>query len=1351
MEPQATSSVEAVGPPVDAESFPIVGVGSSAGGLQALLALIEALPPEPGLALVVIQHLAPEAESMLADIIHHHTEMSVMQVSDEPTVMANHVYVIPPDRTMIIEAGTLKLIPRENKRKPHMSVDAFLRSLAEDQTHRGVGVILSGTGTDGTLGLTAIKAEGGITFAQDDTAQHDGMPRSAIRAGCVDFVLPPHEIAVELVRIGKHPYVGKVHKLADTNEQGMQKVIRLLIDRTGVDFTNYRTSTLYRRISRRMLLLKLESLDDYVKLLRRDEREVTNLYTDILISVTSFFRDPQAYESIKKNVLPNVIRASKRNEPLRVWVMGCSTGEEAYSLAITISEYADEQKLALTVQIFSTDLNEAGIDHARLGMYNKNIAQDVSPERLQRYFIESEEGYQISKSIRDMCIFTKQNVLADPPFSYLSLISCRNMLIYLEPVLQRRVLPLFHYAIKTGCFLWLGSSETIGTFSDLFDPVDAKHRIYRKRPGLSPAGTVSFSSPSWDRGKTERPRRRALEAPTQVSAFNEADKIALNRYAPPGVLVSADLEILQYRGDTSPYLASPPGRPSTNLLKMARQGLIIGLRMAMQKASKENKVVQQEGLEGLDGKVVDLEIIPVKDPNTPERNYLILFLARAGDQPVIQAAPPDVRPIGGDGAFTRLTQELEATREYLQAMVEQQEAANEELQSANEEIQSSNEELQSINEEMQTSKEEIQSANEELNTVNDELRHRNDQLNVANSDLTNLLSGIHQPLVVLGRDLSVRRYTPLAEKMFNLIPSDIGRPITDVKFQFQVDVEKMLREVIDSVTTLETEVEDRDGKWHSLRIRPYRSLDNRIDGALLVLVDIDAQKRLLLATESAKKYAEIILANISTPLLVLDAKLRVYTASQVFYDAFHVSREETAGEAIFLLGNRQWDIPDLQKLLKEIIPANKVLTDYEMTHTFEHIGRRSMLLNAKKVTQDGDDELILLTIQAVTDRVMAREELVFADRQKDEFLALLAHELRNPLSAMVHTLDHTRATIGEPESAALMQRQLEKFIRLVDDLLDTSRISRGGIPLRIEPMDLRRAVQNAVASCRHRAEGKAQTLVAELPTAAVVVAGDIIRIDQVVSNLLNNAIKFTQEGGRIEVNLQREIDGAAVLTVTDNGIGMSDDLLPRVFDPFTQGDGSLTRESTGQGIGLSLAKRLVEQHGGTVQASSLGEAKGSTLTVRLPLTDQPIAVKSETKTAPKGTASPPRKFLLVDDYPDGANSLAMILKLEGHEATAVYSGSSAMEAVGKGDFDVVVTDLAMPFMDGFELTQAIRDVSLAKQPIVIVQTGYSVADFRDKAVAAGCDDIVVKPVALAALMDVVNRLALAPSRKNKPA
>jgi two-component system, chemotaxis family, CheB/CheR fusion protein len=855
---------EASGPQTSAPNgsrrFPVVGIGASAGGLEAATAFFKELSPHLGIAYVLVLHLDPARESKVTEILGRATPMSVLQVKDGMRVAPDQVYVIPPNCEMTIDHWILHLRDRETHRSANTTIDTFLRSLAVTQGNDAIGVILSGTASDGTLGLEAIKGEGGITFAQEPaSAKYDGMPASAIHSGCVDFILTPVGIAKEIARIRQHPYIAdrlnpEAQPVGDNAD--MEQIFRLLRRITTVDFSGYKLPTIGRRIQRRMALRKIDNLKDYGRFLHRDPHEVAALYKDLLINVTSFFRNPEAFAALKRVVYPPILEArTLASGPIRIWVPGCSTGEETYSHAISIIEFLGEERADIPIQVFGTDLSEGAIQRARAGVYKENIEADVTPARLRRFFYRADGGYQIKKTVRDLCIFSTQNVFQDPPFSRIDLLSCRNVMIYLSQSLQKRVIPIFHYALNPTGFLMLGNTEgLLSAGSELFEMTDKKEKIFRKR--LVP-GPIAFGfavgkpdHPPSESQVSEAPLKSSESPRSPMEQQREADRLLLARYVPPAVLINEHLEIIQTRGRTSSFLELPSGKASLNLLKMARPGLLFELRDAIEEARKQGfeAIRQHVRVEGEKTKTVTIRVIPFKVPNQAHHSFLIIFESEAAVEDVSSTAvlakvprgPLVVDTLGTeeesrlDKQFFQLRQELAATREYLQSIIESQEGTNEELQSANEEIQSGNEELQSTNEELQTSKEELESANEELHTVNEEMQHRNELLAQLNNDLTNLLYSVSLPIVMVGADLSVRRFTPQAAAVLGLTSSDIGRPLPRLRLKLNMgSLEQNMLDVIQQVQSQQLRVQDIEGKWCVLRIVPYRTMDNRIDGAVL--------------------------------------------------------------------------------------------------------------------------------------------------------------------------------------------------------------------------------------------------------------------------------------------------------------------------------------------------------------------------------------------------------------------------------------------------------------------------------------------------------------------------------------
>ncbi len=805
--------------------------------------LLRNMPADSGASIIYLQHSDVSHISELPQVLGRVTKMPVRLAVDVTELEPNVVYVAPPDGAVTCVAAVLRVAPRNDRAV--LPIDALFRSLATDQGSRAIGVILSGTASDGTLGAKAIKAEGGITFAQDDTARFEGMPHSAIAAGAIDFILPAAGIATEIARIAHHSYVARGGDGDRLDEHELAKIFALLRSAHDVDFAHYKSPTIERRIRRRMALHKVENLRAYITILGEKAGEIEQLYSDILIRVTSFFRDPEVYTALQQEIFPALVQG-RGNRPMRIWVPGCATGEEVYSMAVVFQETLSALQLDCPVQVFGTDISDTSIDRARSGLYTENITAEVSTERLRRYFTKVDGGYRVSKTIRDSCVFARQNLTKDPPFSKVDLISCRNVLIYLDSVLQRRVMSVFHYALQPNGYLLLGNSETIGNFSDLFTISDRRHKIYQKKGSVGRLPIdLTRVAPTINTVQHERMRGLDDEAATIPNVFREADRVLLARFSPAGVVIDDNMEILQFRGRTSAFLEPAPGTASFNLLKMAREGLLAELRTAIHEARKHDTSVRREQVSLIaDGQtqLVNIDVIPFVSPQSA-RHFIVLFdsvppeapePAKRGKKGAAPKPPAETRQT------VRLKRELEATRDYLQSIIEEQEAMNEELRSANEEIQSSNEELQSTNEELETAKEELQSSNEELMTLNEELEHRNEELAHVNNDLLNLLASVDLPIVMLDSNLRIRRFNPGAQRTLNLIPSDAGRSIRDLKLTLDLnDLDKMIAGVIDTLEVRELQVRDHNGRNYLLRIRPYKTSDNKIDGAVLVLIDID--------------------------------------------------------------------------------------------------------------------------------------------------------------------------------------------------------------------------------------------------------------------------------------------------------------------------------------------------------------------------------------------------------------------------------------------------------------------------------------------------------------------------------
>jgi len=966
---------------VAALNFPVVGIGASAGGYEACSLLLSNLPSDTGMAYIIVQHLHPSYVSSLTELLSKSTMMPVKEIKDEMLVEPNHIYVIPPNYDLEIFHGKLQLSLRDTK-SPHLPIDRFLRSMADELGSKAIGVILSGTASDGVMGLRAIKAEGGITFSQDEkSAKFNGMPHSAIASGCVDFVLPPDKIAQELKNIAHHPYVqllpskkpdnGKESETTD--KKSLNKIFLLLRKKTGIDFTYYKMTTIQRRIVRRMLLHKIQDLKQYISYLQTHTEEIDALYQDMLINVTEFFRDQEAFDTLKDAIFPRIFGQETRYEPVRVWIPGCSTGEEVYSIVISLLEYIDDFT-PIPIQVFATDIDDNAIEKARQGIYQESINTIIDKQRLQRFFNKMNDGsYQIKKDVRDLCIFAKQNVFKDPPFSKIDLISCRNLLIYLSPVLQKRILSIFHYALNNNGFLFLGSAETVGEHTDLYKTVDQKHKFYAKK-SISYPLHLEFSVPilSADFNEKINTQVKQIEAWNGINLQQMTDRMIMQKYAPAAVVINEEMQILQFRGHTGRFLEPAPGEASFHILNMARDGLQQTLRSLLAKSMAEHITMSNEKTHyKYDNTIeyVDIEITPIQHPTQREYCYLVVFSESTPLPSNIEDKKNTKQTEGEktgaeDSNHLALSQELAATKEYLQSVIEQQEISNEELRSANEEIQSSNEELQSINEELETAKEELQSTNEELATVNEELETRNIQLARLNDDHTNFINSLNIAFLTLDNNLKIRNFTPKTKDLLNIINSDIGRPISDIKLKFKFpNLEQLILDSIEQVSNKTLEFLDDNNHWYSIRIRPYRTLDNRIDGVVVAFLDVNELKADLTHSKFSLDYAESILAAIHHPLLVLDKNLRVLTASKSYYETFKVAAQETIGNLLYRLGNGEWAIPQLREKLMKVIEEEEPLDNFTVEHKFENIGLQRINVTGRKIKQkSGEESLVLMQL-----------------------------------------------------------------------------------------------------------------------------------------------------------------------------------------------------------------------------------------------------------------------------------------------------------------------------------------------------------------------------------------------------
>lgn len=1294
------------------DDFYVVGVGASAGGLEALSLFFAGIGADTNMAFVVIQHLSEKPKSILPEILARKTNLPLSEITGATPLLPGHVYVAPAHQSVTISKNTLNLArysPKKNKKEEHfLPIDFFFSALAREKKEKAIGVVLSGTRKDGTEGLLAIRKKGGITFAENpEAATHPGMPESAIASGAVMHTLSPKKIAGKLSELAKLrasslvPSVvsaEKIERETPVLDENLREIIHMLEGASNIDFSAYKEGTVRRRIVRRMNIHKMENISRYAAFLKDHPEEVRVLSEDILIHVTEFFRDSPLFLSLKRKVFPVLVRERQTSDTIRIWIPGCSTGEEVYSFAIALIEFLEHQKKNIPVQFLGTDVSEAALKEARKGQYGAEIEKKVSPERLRRFFTKIGGGakkYEINKSIRNMCVFAKHNLVKDTPFSRIDLISCRNVLIYFDAELQKKAFPLFHFALKPKGFLVLGTSESVSGFHDLFAEADKKYKIYLRKTVVSP---FRFEFSVNAHPENTKLRKEEDTFPSSRNIEKEADAIILSKHSPAGVVITRDMTILQFRGNTGAYLEPMPGRATFNLLKMVRKDFILPLTGVLDEARRTGRPSQKEViLQRETGyRKTDIEAIPLSTAGGEEKYFLVMFHEQSkGKMPAHAGRLKEKSGISGiaeekDREIAKLREELTNTAEYLQSLIERQETTNEELRSATEEVMSSNEELQSANEELETAHEELQSTNEELTTLNTELTERNFELNEKN---------------------------------------------------------------------------------------------NAIKSAMELV-------------EGARDYAESIFNTVSEPMLVLGKGFRVERANNAFYKNFEVSKQETEGYLFQKLGNGQWDIPEITNLLHRVLSSKTKVVNAFVEHDFPHLGKRILSLVTRRISGGASNshektEKILFTIRDITkqkgleaaraqeygemeedirDRtrklrkvntVLMREvverkrlekdlrertkRLEEADRRKNEFLAVLSHELRNPLSPIIASVEAMKLRgTNDPEiqhAFEVIGRHADQMTRLLKDLLDASKIIYEKIELLPEYVDIREIIHHAVDTASFFVEQRNHTLTLTLPDAPKYIVVDPFRIEQILANLIFNAAKYTNPGGKIEITLlqegERENEKLCII-IKDNGMGIVPDILPNIFDLFVQAEGVLKKTKGGIGIGLFLVRRLAELHGGTITAQSEGEDKGSKFTLCLPVKNNlspnkekglPVPITNKDRT--------PKRILVVDDNQDAADSLAQILSHLGRTVEIAYSGKEALRKAKGTPPDMAFIDIAMPEMNGYEVAKKMRGEPSLSQTTLVALTGFGQREDKEKALREGFDLHYIKPITLSTLKDII--------------
>jgi len=1444
----------------------IVAIGASAGGVDALQAFFAAMPADERFAFVVVTHLSPQHASQMAEILGRSTSMPVSETVDGEVVQPGHVYVIPPDRYMGIKGRKLSLEKVEPRPAVPHPIDHFMRALADDQQERSVGIVLSGADHDGSIGLKEIKAAGGLVLAQEPTeAPFPSMPASAIRTAVVDAILPVGKMGqmlVDYLRYAPDPDVSSQEPPTDSADDAddvalrLGEVLALLLERTGRDFSWYRRPMLRRRLRRRIGLRGLANVGEYVALLRSSPEELQCLLKDFLISVTEFFRQPDAWQALEEQVLPRVIdECIASASPVRVWTAGCATGEESYSIAMLLQEQITSRGADIPIQVFGSDIDVDALDVARAGSYPESIAGAMPLHRLARFFEMHGDRYVVRKALRENVLFAPQDLVRDPSFSKLDLIICRNVLIYLEPAQQSRILEVFHFALKPGGVLFLGKSESLGPQADLFEALSRPYRIFR-RIGIATRPRLFEGHWSGPGGFLTPPMRSP-----KVSALSPADitHLQLAGASPDAaVLVNSESRVLFFHGRTTHYL-EPRGEPTTNVSHLLRYGLRRSVRTLLHAARSSGQAAHDTVTLRRDDKVVRVRIQVEPAGDFPRDGLLLVSFDHERD-----GVPP--APNAGDAV---LEEELHRMRDDLAALESEGETAAAELRISNEEAMSLNEELQSSNEELQTSKEELQSMNEELSSVNGQLEDKVAELEVVLGDLRNLMDSTQVATLLLDREMRIRRFTEPTRRLLYLIVSDVGRPLRDIAASVQDPA--LLSDAVnvrDRLVPVEREVAAEDGVHYLRRILPYRTRDDRIDGVVITYTDISA---LLKAASEARRLAAVM--NDSNDAVIVhdfDGAIRSWNrgASTAYgYDApaavrLNMSMLEPATEAgravalamqvrqalpvgpvaarritrdgrtldvtvtvsalrdeagtAYAVVSTERDVSEKLRLeaevrfraMTDLIPILVKIEDASGNAEFLNrawptfVGLSSIqpllgvgwqnhvhpddlkpflhsLNKARRERRrfEGDVRLrdadggyrwtrtsevarrdatgaatgyVCISVD-IDERKVAEQAVAQEAQRKDEFLAMLAHELRNPLAAVgnaIALIEHDGATNEKDTkvrwATGVISRQVQQLARMVDDLMDVARVSSGKISLEHVPVEIQLVVERARDQCDAAISARSQTLEIRTPEKPLFVEGDLVRLTQVLANLLNNASKYTERDGHLSVEAVVE-DNDAVLKVKDDGVGISTEMLPRVFDLFAQEDKTLDRAQGGLGLGLTLVKRLVAAHGGSVAAYSKGRGHGSEFVVRLPLMTLP-QVSAPRSVNPAAQANGACRILIVDDDVDGADTLSILLSQKGYAVDTANDGPSALAAAVQTQPDVIVLDIGLPGMTGFEVAQRLRGNRETADILLIALTGYGRSEDAQLSMASGFDFHLVKPAAVNELVKLFVKRAARPRR-----
>jgi two-component system CheB/CheR fusion protein len=1297
------------------------------------------VPRETGMAFVVVQHLSPDFKSLMDEILARRTTLPISLVEDAMVVEPDHVYLIPPKKEMIISGGRLLLSERGRDQELTLPIDVFFRSLAQDCGRRAVAVVLSGGGSDGSRGIRDVHEAGGLVIVQDvESAQFDGMPKTAREAGVADYVLPPRDMPGALIEHASR--AGLPPEKSVTAEHGMQAVYGMLEQEFGIDFTHYKPSTITRRIERRLQLARVDDIDEYVAKLQSERAELDVLYRDLLIGVTRFFRNEEAFDVLEREVLPELLKGAL-DTPFRVWVTGCATGEEVYSLAILLHELTAES--GRSFKIFATDVHQGSLDLATRALYDEEAVVNVSPERLKRYFLPRGRNYQVVPDLRQTVVFAHHNVVKDAPFTRVDLVSCRNMLIYLQPAAQEKVLSRFHFALNRGGVMFLGPSESLGHLDHDFETIHKQWRIYRKysdsrvqvdrKPAHPPRVSMVRSVPGSSGGSL--PTSAAL-GPTRysVSQLLGTYDALLDELMPPSLLLDDRGELVHSFGGATRFLKLRDGRQGLDAFELVDSELRMVLIGGLQRALKDPTTIVFTGVP-IDGESFKVSLRRVQSKKGPATHVLVTFEVLDGEavrRTPIPESEIDLRQVPRE-QLGALEAELSRTKENLQAATEELETSNEELQAANEELLASNEELQSTNEE-------LQSVNEELYSVNAEYQRKIGDLTELANDMDNLLSSTDIGTIFLDRELKIRKFTPQIAENFNLLPGDVGRPIETFTYAVEhPELNEDLKRVLATGERVERELRDRHGRSFFLRILPYRA-KGAIDGVVITLIDVSGLKAAEDALFHERYLLNSLLLGVPDAIYFKDARGRFIRTNPPMAARLGLSDPREA------VGKTGFELPCHDAALAvhqqdEIVLRTGVAQHYELEKRERQDGGVEWDLVSRLPLTDSAARIvgIIGIFRSVTEQRLAEEKTKDAVRRRDEFLAMLSHELRNPLGAIVSASallkDDSGALENRRQVLEIVDRQAKQMARLLDDLLEASRVTQDKIELRKSVLDLRSVIREAVDAMRGVMVARGLEFRAEIDDEPLFVDGDPARLQQINVNLLSNAAKYTPRGGHVSICAKRE-DGQATIRVCDDGAGIPKDMLDSAFELFVQSRRTLDRAEGGLGVGLTLVRGLVTKHGGSVVAQSEGEGKGSEFIVRLPLTAAPAPAPAPTEPEPRGSNVPLEqdlRIVVIEDNRDSREVLCELLTRNGFDCRSCDNGADGLALIDEFSPMAAIVDIGLPGIDGLELARLVRASGKHPNIFLIALTGYGQRSDRELALQAGFDEHVVKPVDLAAL------------------